>query len=526
MAAELSAPSTECEDGFRPGNTGPVTRIADVRCADPGFFSVFDDVIPAGLARQAYEFTCAQEAPWGTFVPLGAVMGEGTGMAAEVTALDYGRGEGSDLGVPAAMDDPLPLATALLRCLFAKGGAAHARAAVEAARPCGAYGFAVWALASPAGTEVPYHLDYVEQHRLATNVIHCPLIAGTLQLSPGFHPEGEAGAPGCVPMDGGVFSAALEGIEHYRRFGHRLRLSSAEALAADMAADAAPTVEGAEATVGSVCTGVAGDDNGEEERGGGGGTTSAPKQRWLHVPYRSNRATVHDGALPHLSSRVGSLPAGTHRVIMGLNLFDARIGPTVARVPIHSYAFKRTEKLAAVFGKLCVGKEGMQEGQSAKGAGMKLSDLAAFAREKGAQHPMSKFLLKVAKALTAQEQETAAVAVAATGGGGGTGVAAKAKAVYPHSSKPKITSAAKKAAKPPATPLQAAFRAVMADDVPALRTLLESGAVAPDATNRGGDTLAFLAAERGRTAVLAFLNTRLEEPKLPRPAAAAATQFQ
>jgi hypothetical protein len=132
---------------------------------------------------------------------------------------------------------------------------------------------------------------------------------------------------------------------------------------------------------------------------------------------------------------------------------------------------------------------------------------------------MSKFLLKVAKAMTAQEQQAQAAAAGGggEGGGGGTGDATT-KTVCPHSQpKPKATEV-KKAAKPPATPLQAAFRAVMADDVPALRALLESGAVAPDATNKGGDTLAFLAAERGRAAVLAFLSSRGEyEANPPQP---------
>ena len=88
------------------------------------------------------------------------------------------------------------------------------------------------------------------------------------------------------------------------------------------------------------------------------------------------------------------------------------------------------------------------------------------------------------------------------------------------------------------SPLQAAFRAVMADDVPALRVLLDAddaigarssqdaGAGAPttgctsgvcaarlklvDATNKGGDTLEFLAVERGRPTVAAFLRARRE----------------
>jgi hypothetical protein len=403
-ASEGYRTSTECEDGFRPGNTGPVTRIADVRCASPGFFSIFDDALPADLGRQGYEFTCAQDAPWGTFVPLDAVLGE---------------------GAPGATDDPLPLATALLRCLFARGGAAHERVRVEAPR---AHGFAVWALASPAGTEVPYHLDYVEQYRLATNIIHCPLVAGTLQLSPGFDPAGKVG----VPMDGGVFSAALEGIAHYRRFGHRLRLSSAAALGADIAAEADAAAADAAAQ--------------------GGSSVQQRKQRWLHVPYRSNRATVHDGTLPHLSSRVNSLPPGTKRVIMGFNLFDLGIGPTVARVPMHSVAFKRTEKLAAVFGQLHVARGAKGEaGQSAKIAGMKLSDLAAFAREKGKDHAMTKFLLKVAKAISAQQQQQEQ--------GGGQRPAAMKKAPCPRSMHAPAPAAAK-GGKPP----QRAFRAVVADE--------------------------------------------------------------
>ena len=327
-----TAPLVDCKDGFRPGDAGPETRAAQVLCHSPGLVAVLDSVLPRALAEQAYRFTCAQKAPWGGYVLKDDVIGQ-HGIDGALPSLEAG-------------DDPIPLAIQMLRHVCGATGAARALFGAEAGSDR-AHGFAFWALASPAGSEVPYHMDYAEQYRLETNIIHPPIMGATLQLSP--IDDGD--------MQGGTFAVHTDGLRHYKRFGHQCRLASDDALRADM--------------------------------------ESSPG--WIRVPYRFNRATVHDGSLPHLSTKVTTLPPGVKRVILGINLFDSEIGPRVQRVPIHSYAFKRTEKLAGVFRQL---KDVADI--DAKGQGIRLSDLRKFALEKGADHPMSKFLVAVAKAMKAK----------------------------------------------------------------------------------------------------------------------------
>ena len=67
---------------------------------------------------------------------------------------------------------------------------------------------------------------------------------------------------------------------------------------------------------------------------------------WVTVPYRHNRATLHSGHLPHLSSPVDSLdPPGLYRVVLGLNIFGIDAGPEVMLAPEHSAAFRRRVKI-------------------------------------------------------------------------------------------------------------------------------------------------------------------------------------
>ena len=54
---------------------------------------------------------------------------------------------------------------------------------------------------------------------------------------------------------------------------------------------------------------------------------------------------MFDGILPHCSTRVDKVKPGMKRVIVGINLFDQKIGPRVSLCSIHTRAFKRAEKL-------------------------------------------------------------------------------------------------------------------------------------------------------------------------------------
>ena len=74
--------------------------------------------------------------------------------------------------------------------------------------------------------------------------------------------------------------------------------------------------------------------------------TSALEGRgWHRIAYAGNRAIVHDGEWPHASERVRALPPGTRRVILGLNVFGARVAQVNGRAPEHSAAFNKTVRL-------------------------------------------------------------------------------------------------------------------------------------------------------------------------------------
>lgn len=106
-------------------------------------------------------------------------------------------------------------------------------------------------------------------------------------------------------MTGGAFAANTRGLDHYREFGYKRQLrADPQAVDADWRSPA-----------------------------------------WLHAPYRFNRAIVHDGDLPHLSTPIEHLPEGTKRVILGFNLFTHDVGPMCARAPEHSEKFNNTVKL-------------------------------------------------------------------------------------------------------------------------------------------------------------------------------------
>ena len=160
------------------------------------------------------------------------------------------------------------------------------------------HGFAIWCLASDRNKEVTYHLDYAEQFRMQTNVIWCPMLASVCNVTP--CREGE--------MIGGEFAANMDGIDHYAKFGHRGRLNGIENLNRNLKSNA----------------------------------------KWMRVPYRHRQAILFEGSLPHLSTKLLSLPKHLKRVIIGINVFDTRIGPIAERCTIHSARWRRAQKLYSV----------------------------------------------------------------------------------------------------------------------------------------------------------------------------------
>ena len=74
-------------------------------------------------------------------------------------------------------------------------------------------------------------------------------------------------------------------------------------------------------------------------------TSALDGRGWHRIAYAGNRAIVHDGEWPHASERVRALPPGTRRVILGLNVFGARVAKVNGRAPEHSAAFNKTVRL-------------------------------------------------------------------------------------------------------------------------------------------------------------------------------------
>jgi hypothetical protein len=232
------------------------------------------------------------------------------------------------------------------------------------------HGVAVWALRSPVGSHVPYHLDYAEQVRYQSNVIVPPLVAGTLQCT-----------PPTIHMVGGDFllapcsppvphppkddpTAAEEStvFHHYTTHGYKGKL-------------AAPT-------------------------------------DLVSIPFRFNQLTCHLGNVPHASSKVTDmiLQGGNNeennkddknkedydnnnkkeaafRVIVGFNVFPDIIGPLVQQAPEHSEAFRKLVRQTRT-----------HNGQSSSSSSSSLLSLQKVKDNKG----LSK-LLVLAKRLKIQE---------------------------------------------------------------------------------------------------------------------------
>ena len=77
-----------------------------------------------------------------------------------------------------------------------------------------AHGVAVWALCAPAGAAVPYHVDYAEQVRYATNIVAMPLVGGILHCTP-------SGS-----LEGGDYYVYLhdspaQSLQHYQDHGYK-----------------------------------------------------------------------------------------------------------------------------------------------------------------------------------------------------------------------------------------------------------------------------------------------------------------
>ena len=149
-----------------------------------------------------------------------------------------------------------------------------------------AHGVAVWALCAPAGAAVPYHVDYAEQVRYATGILATPLQGGILHCTP-------------ATIQGGDFyvylhQSADESFQHYERHGYK---SQRQPLDCDH------------------------------------------HPACIKIPYRTNRLIHQAGYFPHGSTAITDLGGAAGRVVVGLNVFGAEVGPAVQAYPEHAPRF-------------------------------------------------------------------------------------------------------------------------------------------------------------------------------------------
>lgn len=282
----LSIEIKEFDDGHQPAlaqNKDQKTLLAyNLGKSSSNFLSVYDDLIPLQWAERIYEYAVKAGKPWGVYV-------------LTKDLLDFEE-QGRELGFQQLLqhieilwesDPERAFAMCATYALVMQRGRGLVGRDVNHI-----HGTAVWCLCSGITNSVEYHIDYAELYRYETNTIHPPLYAGTCQLSP-------------FEIKGGSFCVNTGGISHYKRFGYKAKLNSVEALHFDL-------------------------------------ETSSD---WHTVRYKYNRGILHDGDLPHLSTPVEELVAGSYRVVLGFNCFTSEVGECCIRAPEHSQAFNRTVKL-------------------------------------------------------------------------------------------------------------------------------------------------------------------------------------
>eukprot|EP00981_Chlorochromonas_danica_P005468 scaffold1105_cov184-Ochromonas_danica.AAC.3 len=276
-SSELKIKLEDFHDGHFPGGTSLPTQIAHYQHRHfNDYVTVFDNLLPSLWQERVYQYALEKGRPWGVYIP--TTMALDTTIDAEVL---WQREEEKEKA----------LALVAVRHLFFDRAAALIGPDVNSI-----HGTAIWCLTSGLTKEVQYHLDYAELYRYETNIIFPPIYAGTYQASPVLDNN---------DMIGGDFYANIEGLEHYRRFGYKGKLSSPEDFTNDFQTSHA----------------------------------------WIRIPYRSNRGTFCDGNLPHLASKIEYIRPDMKRVILGFNAFPNEIAECCERAPEHSDAFNRTIKI-------------------------------------------------------------------------------------------------------------------------------------------------------------------------------------
>lgn len=295
------------DDGHKPGGSQVQTRLAINQKPNEisNFLAIFDNLLSSQDCDRAYEYCNKRQKPWGVYIPTEVALN-------------------SAINVDDLWESDPQMAISLLTTrslIFGRGKHILGGDALFSV-----HGTVVWCLTSSLSNSVEYHIDYAELYRYENHIIHPPILAGTCHLSP--VADGD--------MEGGDFRANTRGLDHYKRFGYKGKLASAEDWEKDI---------------------VSSD--------------------WTTIRYKYNRGILHDGDLPHYSTPVTKLfdrrnngdflakrtsspkistPTSAttdspgqrlplRRVILGFNCFSEAVAECCARAPEHSDAFNRTVRL-------------------------------------------------------------------------------------------------------------------------------------------------------------------------------------
>ena len=286
-------------DGHKPGSNGNVSKIYEYKNKNSSnFLSVFDNLLPDVWCERAYDYAVnvKKGKPWGVYIT--------TQDALDVDNVNPENiWKNSAASNSSSSNDEKERAIGLLAVralIFTKGKGAVGDDFINI------HGTALWCLSSGITNSVEYHIDYAELYRYQTNTTVPPLYAGTCHLSP-FKDSG-SGGDNCF-IKGGDFCANTEGLDHYKRFGYKGKLSSSRGESID-------------------------DD-----------LKNNTSNNWITVKYKYNRGILHDGDFPHLSTPVTFIKPDYKRVILGFNCFTHEIGHLICRAPEHSDAYNRTIRL-------------------------------------------------------------------------------------------------------------------------------------------------------------------------------------
>ena len=241
---------------------------------------VFQDVLPVELLQDVYTNVIKEQVrSWGTYVPL-------HDNREELLARDGNFHEGSKF------ED---LSRRVVYHIL------QSKSIRDVLNLNSIHGVAIWMLSSSVGSAVDYHMDYYELLRIEHNLIVPPIYGGVVHCtpSPSTSSDGHSG------IVGGDFWINTNGIENYRRFGYKCKLSPEMTLPED------------------------GDPS------------------WKKIDYKFNQLVLFNGDNPHMSDEIKYISGDqtVRRVIMGFNFFSHDVGALVETAPEHSASFIRRVKL-------------------------------------------------------------------------------------------------------------------------------------------------------------------------------------